>query len=420
MARSLFIRITESQLASADIEAADWVLIDNSNAHQILEKGNLYEPPALGLGDKAIVCIPASKLLLTSVTLPNSNINRLRKIVPFTLEEIILDDVEDVHFAIGHVEKDKNTAVAVIQKSLLSDNLKSIEALGLNPTMMVPDCLCIPYSDKTWTVFVEDDTALVRIERDIGFSCSCEILILMLMQLQKDENIQIPEKINSYNVPQQLQNDITGIQFSSESETTSEVEFFTFDVSGNTEMLFLEQYFDNTPSINLLQGNYSRRQKMGQQFRPWIPLAGLAAAWLVLALIIDIVNYSALSANVAALTKQQTQIFKRTFPSARKIVNPRKQMEARLKQLRKKAGMNSSSATTMLAITAKVLRKYKIVGVKSVRYRDSKLDMDIQLKNLQVLDVLKEKLSNNGKWEVEVKSATTRDKYVESKIQIRG
>ncbi len=414
MARYVFIRITEIQLTTADIDAADWIIVDKSDPQQIIEKGTLYDPPVLGLGDKVIVCIPTSKVLLTRISLPHSNINRLRKIVPFAVEELILDDVDDVHFAIGHLEKDKNTAVAVIQKKLLSENLKSIEALGLNPTVMVPDCLCIPFEEKTWTVFVEYDIALVRTESDTGFSCSIDILVLMLTQYLKEEYVSQPDKLKSYNVPQEIQNEIINISFE------NEVEFFTFDVTGNTEMLFLEQYLNSTPGLNLLQGNYSRRQKMGQQFRPWVPVAGLLAAWLVLALVIDIVNYNKLSSTVSVLNKEQVKIFKQTFPEARKIVNPRSQMESLLKQLNKKAGKNSSSATTMLAITAKVLRKYKIVGIKTVRYRDSRLDLDVQLKNLQVLDQLKEKLTNNGKWEVEVLSATSRDNFVESRIQIKG
>ncbi len=414
MARYLFIRITETQFTSADIEGAKWVLIDKNDPQNIIEKGTLYEPPALGLSDKVIACIPASKLMLTKVSLPNSNINRLRKIVPFTLEELILDDIEDVHIAIGHVEKDKATSVAVIQKLLLSENLSALETLGLNPTVILPDSLCIPFESDTWTIFIEDDIALIRTDRDSGFSCTLDILKLMLTQYLNEEHVNQPSSIKSYNVPVEIQQEIMKISFE------SEVEFSTFDVSGNTEMLFLEQYLESTPSLNLLQGSYSRRQKMGQQFKPWIPTAGLLAAWLVIVLVIDIVNYSKLSANITALNKQQEKIFKATFPDARKIVNPRAQMEARLKQLRKKAGKNSSSATTMITLVSKILKKYNIVGIKTLRYRDSRLDVDIQLKNLQVLDELKEQLTNNGQWEVEVLSATSRDKFVESRIQIKG
>ncbi len=414
MARYLFIRITEIQFTSADIEGATWVLIDKNDPQNIIDKGTLYDPPALGLGDKVIACMPASKLMLTKVSLPNSNINRLRKIVPFTLEELILDDIEDVHIALGHVEKDKATSVAVIQKLLLSDNLSAIEAVGLNPTVILPDCLCIPFESDTWTIFIEDDVALIRTDRDSGFSCSLDILKLMLTQYLNEEHVIQPSCIKSYNVPVEIQQEIMKISFE------TEVEFSTFDVSGNTEMLFLEQYLASTPSLNLLQGSYSRRQKMGQQFKPWMPAAGLLAAWLVIALVMDIVNYNKLADNITMLNKQQEKIFKATFPDARKIVNPRAQMEARLKQLRKKAGKNSSSATTMITLVSKTLKKYNIVGIKTLRYRDSRVDVDIQLKNLQVLDELKEQLTNNGQWEVEVLSATSRDKFVESRIQIKG
>jgi len=414
MARYVFIRLTETQFMSADIDAAEWIITDKSDPQTMIEKGTLYEPPVLSLGDKVIACMPASKIMLNSVSLPNSNINRLRKIVPYTLEEFILDDIDEVHFAIGQMNEKEKTPVAVIQEKLLSDNLKSIEKHGLNPTVMVPDCLCLPFEENTWTVFVEDDIALVRTDKDLGFSCTTDILILMLTQYLKEDDVDFPSSIKSYNVPQEIQQEVMNISFE------SDVEFSTFEVSGNTEMLFLEQYFESTPSLNLLQGNFSRRQKMGQQFRPWIPLVGLMATWLVLALVIDIVNYNKLSSNLTHLKQEQVKIFKRAFPDAKKIINPRGQMESRLKQLRKKSGKNASSATAMLSFAAKILRKYKIVGIKTVRYRDSKLNMDVQLKNLQVLDQLKEQLTNNGKWQVEVLSATSRDNFVESRIEIRG
>ncbi len=413
MARLLFIRINEIQLTSADIEAANWVLVDKADPQQIVDKGTLYDPPDLSLGDKAIICIPASKLMLTKASLPNSNINRLRKIVPFALEELILDDIDDVHFAIANVEAEKDTAVAVIQKSLLDDNLSAIDALGINPTVMLPDCLCIPFTNNTWTIFVEDEVALVRTDKDMGFTCTLDIIVLMLSQYLKEEGITPPENIKSYNVPQEIQTNIMNISFD------TEVEFSTFEVSGNTEMLFLEQYLESTPSLNLLQGSYSRRQKLGQQFKPWIPVAGLLAAWLVLALLIDIVNYNKMSSTLTSLQLEQKKLYKSIFPEARKIIAPRKQMEATLKQLRKKAGQNSSSATTMLVLTSKTLKNY-IVSIKSLRYRDSRLDIDIKLKSLQKLDELKEKLTNNGQWEVEVLSATSRDNFVESRIQIKG
>ncbi len=413
MARLLFIRINEIQLTSADIEAANWVLVDKSDLQQIVDKGTLYDPPDLSLGDKAIICIPASKLMLTKASLPNSNINRLRKIVPFALEELILDDIDDVHFAIADVEAEKDTAVAVIQKSLLDDNLSAIDALGINPTVMLPDCLCIPFTNNTWTIFVEDEVALVRTDKDMGFTCTLDILELMLSQYLKEEGITPPENIKSYNVPQEIQTNIMNISFE------TQVEFSTFEVSGNTEMLFLEQYLESTPSLNLLQGSYSRRQKLGQQFKPWIPAVGLLAAWLVLALLIDIVNYNKMSSTLTSLQQEQKKFYKSIFPEARKIIAPRKQMEATLKQLRKKAGQNSSSATTMLALTSKILKNY-IVSIKSLRYRDSRLDIDIKLKSLQKLDELKDKLTNNGQWEVEVLSATSRDNFVESRIQIKG
>jgi hypothetical protein len=61
------------------------------------------------------------------------------------------------------------------------------------------------------------------------------------------------------------------------------------------------------------------------------------------------------------------------------------------------------------------------VEVKGVTFRAGRLDVDLVVSNLQLLDELKQKLSQGGKLAVDIQSATAdADQRVQSRLRIQG
>lgn len=58
--------------------------------------------------------------------------------------------------------------------------------------------------------------------------------------------------------------------------------------------------------------------------------------------------------------------------------------------------------------------------INKLRYQDGKMDLELELKDLQGLDKLKEKLAQRQDWKVEIQSASSRKDKVESRLQIRS
>ena len=75
----------------------------------------------------------------------------------------------------------------------------------------------------------------------------------------------------------------------------------------------------------------------------------------------------------------------------------------------------------LLARSGSVFKDMQGVEVQGVTFRAGRLDVDLAVSNLQLLDELKQKLSQGGKLTVEIQSATTAaDQRVQSRLRIQG
>jgi type II secretory pathway component PulL len=74
-----------------------------------------------------------------------------------------------------------------------------------------------------------------------------------------------------------------------------------------------------------------------------------------------------------------------------------------------------------LAKSAAVLKGRQGVDVTAATFRAGRLDVDLTVSDLQLLDQLKQALMQNGSLEVEIQSATTgTDQRVQGRLRIQG
>jgi general secretion pathway protein L len=173
------------------------------------------------------------------------------------------------------------------------------------------------------------------------------------------------------------------------------------------------------PVIDLLQGAYSQREEWGRLLRPWKVTAVLFLAVLLVGGTATGLNYYRLTQQEVQLRADIDALFRKTLPQVRRIVNPRAQMEQRLKQLQRGAGGADADFLGMFAETASVVRASKGISVTGASYRDGRLDLELQADNLQLLDRLKQALVGSGRMNAEIQSATSdRDQKVTSRIRI--
>ena len=96
----------------------------------------------------------------------------------------------------------------------------------------------------------------------------------------------------------------------------------------------------------------------------------------------------------------------------------RAQMDINLKML-KSGSHGSQGFISILAIAGPVLRQARGAELQHLAYRDGRLDVALTIKDLQLLEKLKQELSGRSGISVEIGTAASRDNVVEARLTIQ-
>jgi type II secretory pathway component PulL len=180
----------------------------------------------------------------------------------------------------------------------------------------------------------------------------------------------------------------------------------------------LSQGFDEARSINLLQGEYSRREQLEKLIRPWRAAIGLAAAWLLIQGGLLVAEYYHLANKDRQLSEQIIASYKEAFPDAKNIPNPKVQMQRAIEKL-KQGGGDQGNWFELLSRAGEVISDTKTMKLRSVRYKEDKMNLDFEITDLASLDDLKARLSKQGELEVDIVSASARGGKVDSRLEVK-
>lgn len=405
---------------TGDIHAS-WLLREENRLEGSQFFGSLKDAAIQAVGAHVTVLVPGEEVVLAQARLPALKGQKLARAVPYALEEQLADDVEDIHVAIGHRDEEGLLSNAVVSRHLIDDWLNQLKAAGLHPDVMSPEMFGVPWSgeaDKTtWSLVVNASQAMLRTGPQTGLAFDAFNLMPVLQASLNGAGDAQPSALNVVNCSEKLFD-----EFSLQDKLTKLCQEHSIELSiRQTEEpcdVLLARDFDERNAINLLQGDYSRKQQIGKLLRPWRPALILVAIWLVLQfgmLAVDYVRLSTLD------DKQQAEIetlFKQAMPGSRLVRGSEKTlMEQRLESLR--SGGSGNGMLGLLARSGEVFKQTNGTHLRSMRFKDNKLDVDMDLPDLQTLDKLKQGLKD-AELNVEIVSASSREGKVQSRLSIQG
>ncbi len=353
---------------------------------------------------RVVVFAPATTMVTLTAEVPPLSGPRLRQAIPYALEEQFAEDVESLHIAHGTRNDEGSVSVVALEHEQMRQWQKLFASVELRPHLLINEALALPWQEGRWTLLLEPTQALLRTGPYSAQTLPLEQLpaILALAWQQRQEGTS--PTLQVYDSRAGDEGFDPGIEMPVEYET-------------NVEPLRLfVQGMESVSSINLLQGEYNRKEQLGKVWRPWRLTAALAGAWLLLQSVTAVWDYFSLSSRDEQLYAAIEQVYRDTFPQAKNVVNPRLQMERKLDELR--GGGGGTAFTHLLAGSGSTLADTAGVTVKSLRYKQGELELELDVEGLPVLDKLKSALQGK-KLNVEVRSATARGDRVESRVVIR-
>ena len=351
---------------------------------------------------RLLLVVPGESVTLHSLPLPGRNRTTWARAVPYALEDALADDIETLHFAIGTVPEEGRLPVAVVAHAQLRAWLECCTQAGLNPVAVVPEPLLLPWQPGDWSVALDGQRAVVRIGRWDGFATDRETLAFMLNQALVEAGDARPQRLRVWGGPPPE-------QVGADPEWRIEPH--------PPELLqWLAGHEPPTP-LNLLQGPYRRQTHWSRRLRPWRAAAGLAGAWLILQGITQAYDYRRLGQELTVLQTGMVQVYKDAVPGATRIINPKAQLEARLRELAP-AGGGDGGFLDLLYRSGQTLAAFPELTLRSLSYRDGQLDLAVVGGNPAVLDRLRQQLEQQPGLRAEVR-ATQREGQVESKVTLK-
>ncbi len=367
--------------------------------------GSLRNAAAEAAGLRAVVLVPGTDCLLTQVRIPGHNRRKLLRAVPYALEDQLSDEVEQLHFAVGEQAPDEQWPVVVISREYLASLLEMLADAGLDVQQVIPEILTIPYNEGEFSVLVSRDIALVRTGAASGFAVDSENLgVLLAAQPREDDQ---PAPLVHMYVNQDSQTPDT-------SDYDGQVNVETF--AANPLGIFVQGL--GARPLNLLQGDFSRAGEWSRVLKPWRATAALLLAGVLVSFFVTGIDYYRLSRESEQLQARIEETFRKAMPGTQRVINPRVQMQQELDRLQ--GGQSGGGFLVLLGKTGAVLKDVSGVEIGGVSFRAGRLDLDIKVDNLQLLDTLKQSLANAGGLEVEIQSATTdKDQRVQGRLRIQ-
>ncbi|WP_157980723.1 type II secretion system protein GspL [Aliidiomarina taiwanensis] len=163
MSEKLIIRLPTTRDAQVH-----WLIAD-ATAEEVIASGVLPSLEHLSeLTEKAsnrslYVTVASNGISLLEAAVPAKSRRHLQNIIPFTLEDDVAQDIDELHFAWpSHTPANQPIPVAVVAKSRMSFWLDALQEAGLQVSRLIPDVLLLPYEQDRWTVAAFDSHWLIR------------------------------------------------------------------------------------------------------------------------------------------------------------------------------------------------------------------------------------------------------------------
>lgn len=240
---------------------------------------------------QACLWVPSCMLVVHQVPIPNAPKRKWSALIPWMLEEKLLQKPEDMHFVIVGKSHD-NLSVLVCAKSQMQEWQQAVEASGINNYALVPDFFALPWQSGIISIAQRAEQILVRYSEYEGFSAYPEVAWHMLDNLLQASTGQTKLSVSlaEAELPLRFQD---RVEFSNQNVDWHNAAF--------------------PARANLLQGEFSRATN-SFSYKPWLSTAALLILAIALSLFALNLDASRLNNEIASLREENRLAFYSLFP----------------------------------------------------------------------------------------------------------
>jgi len=417
--------------------------------------------------DEVKVILPSREVLYTTVAVPSKSRNRIIQALPFLLEDSLVNNVDKQYFALGDIVSGQCN-IAIVREFIIETIFEQFKSHALPVSIMTSEAFMLPWHKNQWSIGYYDDQFVMRTEQEYGLTNQVHNIEFILNLLLK-KSLQVNNQPSASRDQQSLNSDgdevdqellagkessmgkgpqdengspamdISNIPFpekiiiysSEDSDKLDKVRAITNEYPIEIELVktdMLECALSNHSmekknkakwfGINLLQGKYLPGNLKQVKVPFLIPLISL----FILALVsqfafmgIQWKTYSDL--NQQSKTRLE-QLYFKTFPDSKRLIDVRTQAKNNLDQLQNKSS-SENSFLSLLGFVGSEIRLKRDIKIISLQYNEGVLQLTLE-SNGFIFNTLKSVLENKHQIKVEEKSSSRNKGKVLSILTFRS
>lgn len=404
MAETLFERLSRAG-------AATWGAFDaTGRLVGPVGHGALENARAQLANRRCAVLVDAADVLTAQVDLPTASQTRLRQIAPFSLEESLADDLEQLVFAIGARLASGATQVAAIARERLEGWLAQLRAAGIVPQVVCSEAEGVPDIPSTLVLVLEGGRIAGRKPGQPPF-------VLEGLTLAQALDLVVGPR-SPETEPRHVRvfvDDAARAQFRAELARLGE-EFASAEVKllGDGVFPHLAATLAQRAGTNLLQGAYAPKSNWLALVRPWKVAASLLVASVVLAGVLRGAEYWQLRRADAELSTVVGAACQRLVGATSTSACER---EVRQRLGASAGGSSESFLSTLAAVAA---ARSPEMRIDALSYRNRGMDLQLIAPSVPALDELSRSLEQTRRFDVEIEAANQGPNGTEGRLRIVG
>lgn len=425
----LYLRISSWPRDAGD-PRVDWAILDfegnKVDGGLSTAIGQLDHLRSIASSMQTVVIVPGEYILFRKLTIPVRQKRYLKQTLPYLMEEIIAEPVEHMHIVSGRESAGQYPVMAASHERMRIW-LALLQKQGITPGHMLSDTYAAALSLTEMHVLFDEKSAIISTDVTALKTETGNTALFLKNCTRTSGTGELPAGVVKFVVAESACDDMrinaeiadaTAFLQSGGSACTVEKIDNTFDYLCRHLNAFYKTS-RHKKLADLMQSPYQTDRI--RRLRVDLRLAATAVLIAVgLKVVSDLATGFYLTHEIAQLEKQAVALYQSLFPQDNRIVNIRTQMQNHLKQ-----AVESQSQTGFLNLMGMLGRQLSLTGrlaqmqVQQLRYdsRQNTLWLDIHVKNIELLDQLKQGLESRS-LKVTILSVNNEEQWIKGRLSI--
>ncbi len=425
MAEYLVIRLPDEAL-----EPAQWIAVDSD--------GTRLGPPITGPLAEAVkdiherrvlVMVPGADVLTTTVDIPVRSSSRLQAALPYALEEMLAEDVEELHFAAGSRRENGRLPVAVVSRQRMTAWLAALEDAGIHASRLIPEQHGLARIPGTVSMLLEDERLLINDGAEAE---------LILQDVTPGDALTAIGVLDESAAPAEGDDDerdaggetpthvVVYCDAASDERFRYEWNALRQELGSVTVKLLPDGALPRLAAtaatgrgVNLLQGAYGPKTEYRGLLAPWRYAAMLLVGLLLVGTAAKAVNYVALGREEAAMRERFQAAYQELVPGAPAVDDPVRLVAS----LKARAGSGGDAPQVLLQALEELGRAMNAnedARIEAISFRGGVADIRMNAASVSVLDSIRQRIEQGGAFRARIQSTDQVGERVSSRLQIQA